>query len=124
MVSVFTLIAIVLASVGVYGTMAQTIAKRRLELAVRIAIGASISDVIKPIAITSFILAAIGILTGLVVAFGLARFINAMLFNVSWHDPGAYMFSAGIILLTVMLSGIFPAFRASRINPAAALKDD
>lgn len=120
----FSLLAIVLASIGIYGMMAYSVNTRTSEIGLRIALGAPPRQVLSRVLGEAFWLTAAGAILGLIAALGLTRFIRVMLYGVGRSDALTVV-STGALLLAVSLVAAFaPARRASRIDPIRALRHD
>ena len=118
----FALLALVLAAVGIYGLMSFTIVQRTREIGIRLAIGATQSDVLTLVVGQGTRLAAIGALFGLVGAFALTRVMRTLLFDVSPLDPVAIIGATVLLLIIAALASYWPARRASRIDPQSAIR--
>jgi putative ABC transport system permease protein len=121
---VFSVLAAVLAAVGIYGVMAYIVAGRTHEIGIRMAMGAQQGEVLKMILGDGAKLTAIGVGIGLSAAFALTRVLSSLLYGVSAADPVTF---AGISLLlacVAMLASYIPARRAARVDPMEALRDD
>ena len=120
--SIFGLLALTLAAVGVYGVMAYAVGQRTRELGIRISIGASRSDVLKLILGQGLTLSVVGLIGGLVTALVVTRFSAHLLYGVSSADPVTFTVIALLLLGVAVVSGYFPARRATRIDPVVALR--
>lgn len=118
----FGILALILAAVGIYGVMSHVVAGRTREIGLRIALGAQLSDVQKLILKQGMILAAIGSLCGLLVAFGGARMMKSLLYGVSTSDPITFMCVALLLCGIALLACWIPARRASRVEPMIMLR--
>lgn len=118
----FGVLALVLAAVGIYGVMSHVVAGRTREIGLRMALGAQLSDVQKLILKQGMLLAAIGSICGLVIAFGGARMMKSLLYGVSSSDPITFTCVALILLGIALLACWIPARRASRVEPMIALR--
>ena len=120
--SVVAVIALILSLAGVYGVMAYSVAQRRQELGIRMALGAQNGDVIGMILRQGTILAAIGIVIGLGLAFGMAKGVSFFLYGVGAFEPATYGTMAAVLLLAGVVATYFPARRATRVDPVEALR--
>jgi ABC-type antimicrobial peptide transport system permease subunit len=122
LMTTFGLSALLLAAIGVYGVMAYSVQQRTQEIGIRVALGATASNVRNMIIVHGMRLAVTGVLIGLVAALGLARLLQGLLFGVKAWD--ATVLVAVPILLTVVgfVSVWLPARRATRINPIEAIR--
>jgi putative ABC transport system permease protein len=124
LLTIFAALALVLASIGIYGVTSYGVAQRSHEIGVRLAIGASGWNVLAMILKQGIALAITGIVVGVCGALALTRLIAAMLFGVTAHDP-LTIFAVGAILTTVtLLACLIPATRAMRLDPMAILRHD
>ena len=122
--AVFGLLAAALAIVGIYSVMSYAVAQRMRELAIRSALGASHRGLLRLVLREGFVLSGIGIVVGMVGAFGASRLIRALLYQVSPTDPGVFALTAAAVALAAVLGYLLPAFRASRVEPAVALRTE
>jgi len=120
--SVVAVIALVLALAGVYGVMAYSVSQRRQELGIRMALGARDGDVVGMIMRQGMILAAIGIVVGLGLAFAMAKGVSFFLFGVSPFEPATYGGMAVALLLSGLIATYFPARKATHVDPVEALR--
>ncbi len=118
----FGLLALLLASVGLYGILSYGVASRRHEIGIRMALGAQTRNVLSMILREAVILALVGIGVGLPFVFGVTRFASTMLFGLSPTDPLSLIAAAVFLLGVALLAGFLPARRASRIDPLEALR--
>ena len=124
LLAMFSMLAVLLAAVGVFGLMAQVVARRTPEIGVRMALGASPQQVLSMVLRQGVLFAAAGATVGLVGAFLLARALRSLLFGVSAADPVSYVGAALVMGLAVLLACAVPAWRAARIDPTLALRQD
>ncbi len=124
LLSLFSGIALVLASVGIYGVMSYSVTQRARELGVRIALGADRSDVLRLVLRQGMGLALVGIGIGLGAALGLTRLIESQLYGVAATDPLTFALVAGVLAATALLANLIPAFRAMRMDPAVVLREE
>ena len=118
----FTIAAALIAAVGVYGVSAYWVARRRRELAIRLAIGASPRLLARAVIGRSVKLAAIGTVIGLAIALSGARVIQAMLFATDPRDPVTFVAIATVTAGIAIAAGIFPAIKAARVDPMTTLR--
>lgn len=118
----FALVALLLAVMGIYGVMSFAVAQRTRELGVRMALGATGRQVAAMMFGESVRLAAAGLVIGLLAAVAFTRALRSMLFEVSTTDPPTYVVMALVLLATAGVAGWIPARRASRVDPAGALR--
>jgi putative ABC transport system permease protein len=124
LLSSFSAIALVLAAIGIYGIMSRATSERTHEIGVRLAIGADAAKVRWMVLQSGGSLAAFGIGIGLGLALLLTRYMGGMLYEVTPLDPVTYFASAGMLMLAAVLATWFPAWRASRVDPVVALRDE
>jgi ABC-type antimicrobial peptide transport system permease subunit len=114
--------ALVLAAIGIYGSMAHSVEQRSQELGVRLALGAQPGDVRNMVVFQGVRVALIGVAIGCAAAFGFAHFMASFLFGVKSRDPVVFVL-APVLLSTVALFAVWmPARRASTIDPVEALR--
>ena len=120
--SVFALVALVLAGVGVYGTMSYTVGQRTRELGIRLALGAESGEVTGMVARQGFRVAALGLVLGLIAAAAGARVLESFLFGVSARDPLTYAAGSLFLGVVAVVACWIPARRAGRADPMRALR--
>jgi putative ABC transport system permease protein len=119
--AVFGIAALLLAAIGIYGVMAYSVAQRTQEIGIRMALGAQRSDVLRLVVRQGMTLAAIGVVAGLIGAFGLTRVMASLLFNVRSDDPTTYLAISLLLIVVAFLACYLPARRAAKLNPVIAL---
>lgn len=122
LMSIFAVVALLLAAVGIYGVISFAVTRRTQEIGVRMALGARTSHVLKMIVGQALLMALAGIALGLAAAFGLTRAIRSLLFGLSATDPLVFGGIAVLLLAVAALAGYIPARRAARIDPIIALR--
>jgi len=120
----FGALALLLAAVGIYGVLAQSVTQGAHEIGVRVALGAQRSDVYRLVLGKGLLLAVLGMSAGIVASLGLARLISGMLYGVTAHDPLTYAAAAGVLLITAAASCWIPARRATRADPMVTLRHE
>lgn len=122
LLSIFSTIALVLASAGIYGVVAYFVTQRTREIGIRMALGAQRTDVLRSILKNGMSLVAIGLTLGLVGALALTRLMSALLFEVSPTDPIAFGGVTILVILVTLLACYIPARRATKVDPLLALR--
>jgi ABC-type lipoprotein release transport system permease subunit len=120
----FGLLALALACVGIYGIMAYSVANRRNEIGIRMALGAQPGQVRGMILRESTWLAAVGIVVGVGAALGLTRLVKSMLYGIQPWDPATLAGGVLILLIVALAAGWIPARRAARVQPMDALRHE
>ncbi len=118
----FAGLALLLAAVGVYALVAHSLAQRRKELAIRLALGAPARAIRGLIAGQALLPVGLGALTGLAAALAGGRLLQSLLYGVGAHNPAALAAAAGVVLLAAAAACVLPARRATRVDPNAALR--
>ena len=122
--SAFGLLATLMSAIGLYGVVAYAVARRTAEIGLRMALGALPGDVLRMVLGEAGRMAAAGIAIGLAAAFGLSRLVESQLFGVKAADPAIYAGAALVLAAVAMAAALAPGWRASRIQPVEALKDE
>jgi ABC-type antimicrobial peptide transport system permease subunit len=118
------IIALLLASVGLYGVLSYTVAQRTAEIGIRRALGAQPGEAIRGVMVQALRWTAIGTACGLVGALGLTRLFSALLFEVSPSDPQTYVAVTVVLATIALLASFVPARRAATVDPMVALRHD
>ncbi len=120
----FSVIALLLAAVGIYGLISFSVERRTGELGVRRALGGQSRDLLAMVVLEGAKLGGAGVAIGLAGAFYLSRFMRGMLFEIEPNDPLTFAALAVAVLLIVLLATVVPALRAMRVDPAVALRSE
>ena len=120
----FGILAVVLAAVGLYGALAFSMRQRTTEIGVRMALGAGANEIVALMARQALLILTIGWVTGAVTTVAVTRYIRSLLFDVASGDTATFVTASLIITATALIGSIVPAIRASRIDPAVALRMD
>ena len=120
----FAILALVIACVGLYATMAYAVARRTNEIGIRMALGARADVVIWMVLREVCVLAALGLAISVPIALGSSRLVESFLFDMKPNDPRALAVAVAILLGAALLAGYGPARRASRVNPIVALRHE
>jgi ABC-type antimicrobial peptide transport system permease subunit len=124
MFTVFGGLALVLASVGLYGVIAFNVVQRLHELGVRVALGARTTDIIRLVLAEGVRVVLVGIVLGVGIALLTGRYVSSLLFHVSPRDPWVLGAVGAALLVVAVGASLVPALRASRVDPNLALRAD
>jgi predicted permease len=122
LLSIFGLLALSLAAIGLYGVMAYSVSQRTRELGIRISVGAERRDIFKLILVQGLAISVVGLLAGLVAALAVTRLTANLLYGVSATDPVTFIVIGLLLLCITLLACYFPARRATKIDPMIALR--
>jgi ABC-type antimicrobial peptide transport system permease subunit len=118
----FGILALGLASVGLYGVMAYAVTQRTREVGIRMALGAQPGDVVRMVVRESLVPVLIGMLIGLAATLALARLTASLLYGVAPSDPGSIVLAVAAMLVVALLVAAIPARRASHVGPVTTLR--
>src|SRR5262249_30825146 len=122
LLGLFAVVALVLATVGIYGVMAYAVTQRTHEIGIRMALGASARRVVQSVLGETLRLVGIGIVIGLGAALAATRLVKSLLFGLQPHDPLTIGLAVVVILAVAAVAGYLPARRASCVDPLVALR--
>jgi putative ABC transport system permease protein len=120
----FAAIATVLGAVGIYGVLAYAVGQRTQEFGVRLALGAQPRDILRLVLGRGILLTALGIVIGVAGAMALSRYLRGMLFELTPLDPATYLTVILLFAAVALLAAYLPARRATRVDPAVALRSE
>jgi putative ABC transport system permease protein len=124
LLAIFSIVALILASLGIYGLIACSVAERKQEIGIRIALGARPSEVRSMVLAQGLKLTAIGLALGLAGAAAATRLIGGFLFGVRASDPVTYAATCAVFLAIAIVASYLPARRAMRVDPIVALREE
>ena len=122
--SAFAILALVIACVGLYGTMTYAVARRTNDIGIRVALGARRGAVVWMVLREACVLTALGLTISVPVALASSPLVESFLFDMKPNDPGAMMMAVVILVIAGLMAGYVPAWRASRISPMIAIRQD
>jgi putative ABC transport system permease protein len=123
LLGIFAGVALILASVGIYGVMAYSVTQRTHEIGIRMALGAAHADVLRMVLRHGLKLTLLGVAVGLAAAFGTTRLIASLLF-VSPTDGLTFAAISALLAVVAMVASLLPARRAARVDPLVALRQE
>ena len=118
----FAALALLLASIGIYSVLSYSVRQRVQEIGIRLALGASISDVLRLIVMQGMRPALIGMALGAVGSLALGRLVSSMVYGVRTTDPLTFLAVAGLLAAVALLASMIPAYRAAKVDPLVALR--
>ena len=121
-VGLFGVLALLLASIGIYGVMAYSVSQRTREIGIRVALGASRANIMKWVLRQGLILICIGLAAGLLAAVVVTRLLRTLLFGVTATDVVTYVSLAAVLGVVALIACYIPARRATRVDPLTALR--
>jgi len=124
LIALFAGVALLLASIGLYGVVAYAVVQRTREIGIRLALGAQRRDVLALVLGQGLKLVGIGLLLGLIGAFGLTRLLSSLLYQVKPTDPATFVTVSLLLLVVAILASWIPARRAARVDPMVALRTE
>jgi predicted permease len=121
---IFGVLALILALIGLYGLMSYSVARRRNEIGIRLALGAEQIGVLRLILGEVGRLVTVGVLSGVLIALAAGRLVATFLFDVKPDDPATMAATVAVMIAVGLMAGLVPAWRAARMDPVAALREE
>jgi ABC-type antimicrobial peptide transport system permease subunit len=121
LITIFSAAALALAAIGIYGVLAYTVAERRLELGIRMALGAERGDIVRLVLRQGMVLVITGIAIGLIAALALSRLMSSLLYKTGAHDLETFALAPLTFLAIALFASYLPARRAVEVNPVETL---
>jgi putative ABC transport system permease protein len=122
LLGVFAFVALLIASIGIYGVLAYTVSQRTSEIGVRMALGATPRGVLRLIVSEGMTVVLIGIGIGILAGLALGRTVASQMFGVHWWNPATFLGVSIALAVVALAACVIPALRASRVNPIVALR--
>jgi len=123
LLGIFAATGLLLAVVGLYGVMTTSVANRTHEIGIRIAVGARPATIIRMILVQGAVPVLLGLGLGFFLAFALTRSLGSLLFMVPAADLGTYLIASGFFVLLMFVASLIPAWRASKLSPSLAIRE-
>jgi ABC-type antimicrobial peptide transport system permease subunit len=124
LLAAFATLAVLLAAVGIYSVLAYAVRRRVREIGIRMALGAQISDVLRLIVIEGMTLTVIGMAIGLAGALALGSVLSSLIYGLRATDPLTFVTVSALLATVALLASLIPAYRATRVEPIKALREE
>jgi len=124
LMGIFAAMALVLAAIGIYGVISYGVSRRTREIGLRMALGANRSNVLRAVVGRGVALLGCGVLLGTAAGLALTRSLATLIYDISATDPVTFAAAAAILIAVGVMACLVPAARASRIDPAVALREE
>jgi putative ABC transport system permease protein len=122
LIAIFSIFALTLACLGIYGVIAYLVTQRYKEIGIRMALGATRANILQLVLGRTFKLTALGIVAGLIAAFFLTRFLGSILFGITAHDTVTFVAVPLCLIAIALFAGYLPARRATKVDPVSSLR--
>jgi ABC-type antimicrobial peptide transport system permease subunit len=124
LLSLLTALALTLGAVGIYGVISQFVGRRKREWSIRVALGLAPARVVSLVVRHALALVGLGVIAGVAIALALTRFLSAFLYGITPRDPLTVGAASILLVLVGIVAALVPALRASRSDPALALREE
>jgi predicted permease len=118
------LLALALATMGIYSVMTYTVSQRTREIGIRMALGGRVRDIVALVLAQGLGLSLVGVVVGVLGAWGLTRLLGSLLYGVSASDPATFALTVALLVAVALVATLLPARRAARVDPMVALRQD
>src|SRR5262249_8752370 len=122
--SFFAALAVLVSCVGIYGLLAYAVSRRTREIGVRMALGATPYSMLRSVARDGLVVGAAGVAAGIPCALAAGRFARSLLYGLAPNDPATIVLASAALIAVALLAGLIPAYRASTVDPTAALRHE
>jgi len=122
--STFAILAVLVAAVGIFGTVSYDVTQRRREFGIRLALGAGVGKVLRQVLGESTRTVAIGVLVGIAGSLALGRLIASLLYDIAPNDPSTMLAVGALLLAISVFAALIPAWRAMHVDPVETLRSD
>jgi ABC-type antimicrobial peptide transport system permease subunit len=120
----FAGLAVILAAVGIYSVLAYAVRRRSREIGIRMALGAQITDVVRMVVVEGMIPTLIGLIIGIAGALALGRVLATLIYGIQASDPLTFVAVSALLLMVALSASLIPAYRAARVEPIKALREE
>jgi predicted permease len=124
LLGLFAGLALLLAAIGIYSVLSYSVRQRVPEIGIRLALGARMTDVLRMVVMEGMKPTLLGVAIGIAGAFAMGRFVASLIFQVKPTDPATFLAVAALLALIALLACIIPAYRASKVDPVVALRNE
>jgi len=124
LLGVFAGLALLLAAIGIYSVLSYSVRQRVPEIGIRLALGARLGDVLRMVVLEGMKPTLVGVAIGVTASLALGRVVAGLVFQVKPADPATFIVVAGLLMLIALLACIIPAYRASKVDPVVALRNE
>jgi putative ABC transport system permease protein len=122
LLATFALLALVLAALGIYSVLSYSVKRRVQEIGIRLALGATLRDVLRMVVLEGMRPAVLGVAIGVAGALALARVMSSLIYGIKPTDPVTFLAVAVVLAMVAMCASLVPAYRAAKVDPMVALR--